>query len=91
MTGKQGYRSLEKIAELVSEKLTQKQIEDDNQPKKIKPKDIIFGCTGTIGETFPEEKIINKVPVKHHISVLCFKNSRTVNDHLQILNRVKVL
>jgi glutamate N-acetyltransferase/amino-acid N-acetyltransferase len=61
-TGKQGYRSLEKIAELVSEKLTEKQKDDDDQPKKIKPKEIMFGCTGTIGEVFPEEKIINSVP-----------------------------
>ena len=60
-TGKQGYRSLEKIAENISEKLTKKQIEDEEQPKKIKPKEIIFGCTGTIGEIFPEEKIINSV------------------------------
>ncbi len=61
-TGKQGYRSLEKIAELVSDKLTEKQRIDDDQPKKIKPKEIIFGCTGTIGESFPEEKIVNKIP-----------------------------
>ena len=61
-TGKQGFKSLEKIAELTSEKLTEKQKEDEDQPKKIKPKDIIFGCTGTIGETFPEGKIINKIP-----------------------------
>ena len=61
-TGKQGYRSLEKIAENISEKLTKKQIEDEDQPKKIKPREIIFGCTGTIGEIFPEEKIINSVP-----------------------------
>ena len=60
-TGKQGYRSLEKIAELTAQKLSEKQKEDDNQAKKIKPKEIIFGCTGTIGETFPEEKIIHKI------------------------------
>merc|ERR1711991_813019 len=30
-------------------------------PKKIKPKEIIFGCTGTIGEKFPEEKIRGKI------------------------------
>ncbi len=60
-TGKQGYKSLEKIAELVSEQLTEKQKIDEDQPKKIKPKDIIFGCTGTIGEIFPEEKIKNKI------------------------------
>ena len=56
-TGKQGYKSLEKIAELISQQLTKQQLEDDDQPKKIKPKEIIFGCTGTIGEIFPEEKI----------------------------------
>ena len=61
-TGRQGFRSMEKIAELISEKLTHKQKEDEDQPKKIKSKEIIFGCTGTIGEVFPEEKIINKIP-----------------------------
>ena len=59
-TGKRGYRSLEKIAELISEKLSAKQKNDDIQPIKIKPKEIIFGCTGTIGEDFPEEKIKKK-------------------------------
>ena len=61
-TGKQGYRALEKIAEILSEKLSEKQSLDEDQPKKIKSKEIIFGCTGTIGEKFPEEKIINKIP-----------------------------
>ena len=61
-TGKQGYKSLEKIAEVISEKLTTKQKEDDEHPKKIKPKEILFGCTGTIGEIFPEEKIKIKIP-----------------------------
>ncbi len=61
-TGKQGFKSLEKIAELISEKLTKKQKEDEEKPKKIKSKEIIFGCTGTIGETFPEEKIKIKIP-----------------------------
>ena len=61
-TGKQGYKSLQKIAEEISEKLSAKQKEDEDQPKKIRPKDIIFGCTGTIGEVFPEEKIRKKIP-----------------------------
>ena len=60
-TGTQGYKSMEKIAQLVSEKLSEKQKEDEDNPKKIKPKEIIFGCTGTIGEVFPEEKILNKI------------------------------
>ena len=61
-TGKQGYKSLEKIAECLAENLSQKQAEDEDYPKKIKSKEIIFGCTGTIGEVFPEEKIKNKIP-----------------------------
>ena len=61
-TGIQGFKSLEKIAEKISEKLSEKQKEDEEYPKKIKPKEVIFGCTGTIGEIFPEEKIINKIP-----------------------------
>ena len=61
-TGRQGYKSLEKIAEITSQKLTEKQKEDDEEPKKIKSKEIIFGCTGTIGENFPEDKIKSKIP-----------------------------
>ena len=61
-TGKQGYKSLEKIAEIASINLSEKQKEDEELPKKIKTKEIIFGCTGTIGEKFPEEKIVNKIP-----------------------------
>ena len=60
-TGKQGYKSLEKIAELTSEKLSQKQKEDDQQPKKTKSKEIIFGCTGTTGEEQPDKKTLNKI------------------------------
>ncbi len=60
-TGSQGYKSLEKIAEKLSEKLTEKQKEDDSNPRKITKKEILFGCTGTIGEIFPEEKIINQI------------------------------
>jgi len=60
-TGKQGYKSLERIAEKISEELSKKQKEDESNPKRIKPKEIIFGCTGTIGESYPEEKIRNKI------------------------------
>ena len=61
-TGEQGYRSMQHIAELVSKQLTDKQKEDENDPKTIKSKNIIFGCTGTIGEKFPEDKIKLKIP-----------------------------
>ena len=61
-TGKQGYDSLKKLADLVCKKLTEKQTKDEEIPKKITSKQIIFGCTGTIGEKFPYEKIANQVP-----------------------------
>ena len=61
-TGEPGYRSMQHIAEIISKKLSEKQKEDDDNPKVIKPKNIIFGCTGTIGEKFPEEKIKLKIP-----------------------------
>ena len=61
-TGSHGYKSLEKIANAVSQRLTEKQKIDEDIPKKIKSKEIIFGCTGTIGEIFPEEKILSKIP-----------------------------
>ena len=61
LTGSQGYKSLENIAEIVAQKLNQKQIEDEDHPIKVKTKNIIFGCTGTIGEKFPEESIKNKI------------------------------
>ena len=60
-TGKQGYKSLETLAEKLSEKLSEKQKIDEELPKKIKKKEIIFGCTGTIGEIFPEVKIKAKI------------------------------
>ena len=60
-TGDQGYKSMENIAEIISLKLNEKQKEDEDYPQKIKTKNVIFGCTGTIGEKFPEEKIKNKI------------------------------
>ena len=61
-TGLQGYKSLENIAKTLSEKLSDKQKEDEENPKKIKPREIIFGCTGTIGEIFPQKEIREKIP-----------------------------
>ena len=61
-TGEQGYRSMQHLADFVSKQLTEKQKEDEDEPKIIKSKNIIFGCTGTIGEKFPEEKIKSKIP-----------------------------
>ena len=60
-TGEHGYRSMQTIAEIISKELSEKQKEDEDAPEKIKPKNVIFGCTGTIGEKFPIEKIKNKI------------------------------
>ncbi len=60
-TGKQGYDSLKKVADLISKNLNEKQKEDEENPKKILPKNILFGCTGTIGEAFPYEKISSNI------------------------------
>ena len=56
-TGKKGYIGLKEIADELANQLSSKQKLDEEKPEKIKIKDIIFGCTGTIGETFPTEKI----------------------------------
>ncbi len=61
-TGEHGYKSMQSIAETISLQLTHKQKQDESDPKIIKPKNIIFGCTGTIGEIFPVEEIISKTP-----------------------------
>jgi len=61
-TGKQGYKSLEKIAENLSAKLSELQKKDEDDPKVIKLKEIMFGCTGTIGEIFPENNINQNIP-----------------------------
>ena len=61
-TGRQGYESLKKIADLTAKQLNKKQEEDEDNPKKISTKNIIFGCTGTIGEPFPTEKIKESIP-----------------------------
>ena len=60
-TGKAGYEGLKKIAEELSNQLNIKQKLDEEKPEKIKAKDIMFGCTGTIGEAFPTEKIKNSI------------------------------
>jgi len=61
-TGKQGYESLKNLAETISKKLTEKQFQDEERPRKITTKEILFGCTGTIGEKFPYEKITLQIP-----------------------------
>ena len=61
-TGKEGYKGLKLLADELSKKLTEKQKLDESEPEKIKPTDILFACTGTIGETFPTQKINASIP-----------------------------
>ena len=50
-TGEQGYVSLKKLSEIISSELTKKQAQDEDIPKKIFSKDIMFGCTGNYWRT----------------------------------------
>ena len=61
-TGPRGYEGLKEIAEETSMLLSKKQIEDEDKPKKILANEILFGCTGTIGEKYPTEKIKKNIP-----------------------------
>ena len=61
-TGSEGYKGLKEIAEEISIHLSKKQIEDEDHPKKILISEIIFGCTGTIGEKYPTETIKKSIP-----------------------------
>ena len=63
LTGKEGYSSLKKISLNLSKLLISKQISDEDKPKEIKPGQILFACTGTIGEKFPETKILNNLKI----------------------------
>jgi len=77
-TGPLGYQGLREIADEISAQLSKKQIEDDNRPRKILPNEILFGCTGTIGEKFPTEKI------KQNLSNLMNKIKYTQNKPIWI-------
>ncbi len=61
-TGKEGFKSINNIASTLSELLSKKQLIDEEEPQKIKTKNILFASTGTIGEVFPENKIITALP-----------------------------
>ena len=61
-TGTDGYKGLKEIAKEASIQLSKKQKEDEDHPKKISDNEILFGCTGTIGEKYPTEKIKRNLP-----------------------------
>ncbi len=85
LTGSKGYNSLKEIAEETSKLLTDKQKNDEDDPKKIKSSDIIFGCTGTIGESFPLNKI------KSSVKDLVDKIKYTQNKYLWIKAAMSIL
>ena len=62
LTGSSGYNSLKDLSKDLSIQLSEKQIIDEENPKKINPSDIMFACTGTIGEIFPLNKIKKSIP-----------------------------
>ncbi len=61
LTGTQGYNSLKDLSINLSKELSLRQKIDEETPNKIKPDEIIFACTGTIGEKFPFDKINNNI------------------------------
>ena len=61
-TGKLGFKGIVQIAEELSKQLTIKITQDEENINSVKPNQILFGCTGTIGETFPTEKIKQSIP-----------------------------
>ena len=77
-TGADGFKGLKILASSLSEKLTQKQKDDEEKPEKVEPSDILFACTGTIGEIFPTNKI------KESFSDLVKKIQYTQNKYIWI-------
>ncbi|MBC8296882.1 MAG: bifunctional glutamate N-acetyltransferase/amino-acid acetyltransferase ArgJ [Pelagibacterales bacterium] len=61
-TGKLGFKGIVQIAEELSKQLTIKMTQDEEKINLVKPNQILFGCTGTIGEAFPTEKIKQSIP-----------------------------
>ena len=61
-TGKDGFKGLKILADCLSQELTLRQKSDEEIPKKIESNEILFACTGTIGEIFPTEKIKKSIP-----------------------------
>ena len=62
LTGIDGFNSLKVLSNDLSSHLTEKQKIDEENPKEIKSNEILFACTGTIGERFPLNEIKNKIP-----------------------------
>ena len=77
-TGKEGFKGITQIADELSNGLTNKMTKDEEKKNLVKSNEILFGSTGTIGETFPTEKI------KEFIPSLIEKIKYTQNKYLWI-------
>ena len=61
-TGKQGFEGIEIIAKSLAKNLTLRESKkEEGISETVKIKDLIFASTGVIGETFPAEKISNRI------------------------------
>ena len=85
LTGTKGFNSLKEIAEETAKLLSERQKIDEDVPKKITSNEVLFGCTGTIGEQFPFEKI------KNSIKLLVDKIKYTQNKYLWIKAAMSIL
>ena len=85
LTGTKGFHSLKEIADEIARLLTEKQKSDEDCPTKVKSGEVLFGCTGTIGETFPLQKI------KSSINNLVEKIKYTQNKYLWIKAAMSIL
>ena len=61
-TGKQGYDGVDTVAKSLAKNLTLRESKKETGiSETVKIKDLIFASTGVIGETFPTEKITNRI------------------------------
>ncbi len=61
-TGKPGYDAIETVAKSLAKNLTLRESKkEEGISETIRTKDLIFASTGVIGETFPVEKITERV------------------------------
>ena len=84
-TGKAGFNGIKELAEELSKLLTEKQKLDEEKPNNIEPKDLLFACTGTIGEEFPTDKI------KSNLNNLVEKIKYTQNKYIWIKASMGIL
>ena len=61
-TGVEGFKGMEELAKELSKELTLHSSQDKfGTSDVIRPNQILFGCTGTIGEKFPTKEIKNSI------------------------------